>query len=346
MRAARLGQAVERLARRRSTSRRGRRTARAVALVERVDERARSRSRGPTRPRPRRPRRRARPQRVGHALAEQRRARRRRRGRRARSRLSTIACMPPLPVPLSGNATRFVGLERRAQPLGDVVHDRAERGVEVADRRLGERVEDALGARARGPSRAAGGRGTVIGALSSGKFSASARAARRGSKRVSSREATRSRGEQLLLARRSARRGSSQRTASRSKRNSTCALPGVLAHAPARVAAYSARVFGVHRAAQVEHARVRVACSRRRRGELRRSPERWRLRLPMLRGGGRVLELAAHVAGQRVGVAGPRGRRVERGELADRLARLLGVEVERRVRHARRPVAAGLRIDV
>src|SRR5919201_442841 len=39
------------------------------------------------------------------------------------------------------------------------------------------------------------------------------------------------------------------------------------------------------------------------------------------------------------------GRRLERGELADRGTRLLGVVVERLVGHARRAVAAGLRIE-
>ena len=38
-----------------------------------------------------------------------------------------------------------LGAERRAQQLGDVLHDLAEGGVEVADRRLRQRVEHALG---------------------------------------------------------------------------------------------------------------------------------------------------------------------------------------------------------
>src|SRR5919197_4798429 len=72
---------------------------------------------------------------------------------------------------------------------------------------------------------------------------------------------------------------------------------------------------------------------------------RARPRLPIALRFGRALELGAHVAGHRVGVPRPRGRRLERGELADRGTRLLGVVVERLVGHARRAVAAGLRIE-
>src|SRR5919197_2674788 len=73
---------------------------------------------------------------------------------------------------------------------------------------------------------------------------------------------------------------------------------------------------------------------------------RARPRLPIaLRLGRSPLELGTHVAGHRVGVPGPRGRRLERGELADRGPRLLGVVVERLVGHAWRAVAAGLGIE-
>ena len=54
--------------------------------------------------------------------------------------------MPAEPVPLIGNVSALVGAEHRAQPVAGLVEQGDELGVEVAEHRAGERVDD-LGVR-------------------------------------------------------------------------------------------------------------------------------------------------------------------------------------------------------
>ena len=80
--------------------------------------------------------------------------------------------MPPLPVALSGNVPRCAVRNVCAQQLGDVVHQRAERGVQVADRRLGERARTRWGTgEGPEPSSSRVGDGGGHGASMSGKCS-------------------------------------------------------------------------------------------------------------------------------------------------------------------------------
>ena len=220
--------------------------------------------------------------------------------------------MPALPVPLRPAAsTRFAVRNVARSSVGDVVHELAERGVEVADRRLGERVEHALRAPGSGPSRAAGGRGERRSRAPPRPGSArrGARAARRGSSARSSRRRDAEAREQLLLAPSVGTPLIVPAHGEPLEEELDRAVPGVLASAAAwpcsdrRVLAPRRRR---HRAAQ-RRARSPSA-SRVRRSSARRAcstPARAgaRARLPTSGRRGRALELRAHVAGQRLGVA-------------------------------------------
>ena len=142
--------------------------------------------------------------------------------------------------------------------------------VEVADRRLRERVEDALGDRAGARSRAAGGaRGAVTAPRAPGSARRGARAARRGSSGA-------------RPARRCGSAASSsfwpsvgtsetiQRTASRSKRNSTARCQASSVARPGRAGSRCMRwrVSGDIDAAQHEHVAVGVGVLALRRAQL------------------------------------------------------------------------------
>ena len=176
---------------------------------------------------------------------------------------------------------------------------------------------------------------------------AGARAARRGSSAARPGVATAEAAEQLLLARErvgpgdrpSARRGARTGTRPRAARR-----PRARAASRPATAAYCARVW---------RASARRAARARRRRRCGTSALRRAQRLGPAAAAALAHQVAAaacsswraHVAGQRVGVAGPGGGRLERRELAHRRARLLGVLVERGVGDARRALAARLRVE-
>src|SRR5215203_1727056 len=119
-----------------------------------------------------------------------------------------------------------------------------------------------------------------------------------------------------------------QRTASRSKRNSTarCQASSRESGEPASTSAYCARV-----AAVIAPRRTSSLPSASAYADSGAFSFSRRERLP-IRG---AQELALHVPHDGVAVTRPGGLQVQRGQLAHRLARLLGVLVERGMRDTR-----------
>ncbi len=178
-----------------------------------------------------------------------------------RTKLTTIASMPALPVPLSGQRHLVGGAEHLAQLGLGALHQLAEGGVEVADRRQAQRVQDAArdGGGA-GAQQQALGNGGGHGVCISGKCSV--RCSRR-TPRIhvrSSCVATRKRASSsfcLVIG----RSWIVQRHDQALVQELDLALPGVLAAGAADLGIRRPRL-GRHRAAQLQHAQLGVRCTR------------------------------------------------------------------------------------